>query len=193
MSDQTIVEYCSPTLAGIKTGSLFSCEYSDRDQVTREIRRLNELLGRKGIRAIPVRYSRGRVLVYLYRPDFLKRDFASETATKLLKGLGYKVESPDICIVSLINRLAGLSDVHEFPHEIGLFLGYPPEDVLGFIRNKGECPKCVGCWKVYGDRKKAERTFQMYDLCTSDYAARFRKGATLDKLAVKVPGTTKKA
>ena len=26
--------------------------------------------------------------------------------------------------------------IDEFPHDIGLFLGYPPEDVLGFITNK---------------------------------------------------------
>lgn len=36
-----------------------------------------------------------------------------------------------------------------FPHEIGLFLSYPPEDVRGFIEHKGHESKCEGCWKVY--------------------------------------------
>ncbi len=26
----------------------------------------------------------------------------------------------------------------DFPHEIGLLLGYPPEDVIGFIENRGQ-------------------------------------------------------
>ncbi len=43
----------------------------------------------------------------------------------------------------------------QFPHEIGLFLGYPPEDVCGYIRNKGKCQKCTGHWQVYGDENFA--------------------------------------
>ena len=39
----------------------------------------------------------------------------------------------------------------KFPHEIGIFLGYPLADVAGFIRNKGRNCKCIGTWKVYGD------------------------------------------
>ena len=33
MSEELIVRHCSPTLAGIKTGSLFSSEYSSEDEV----------------------------------------------------------------------------------------------------------------------------------------------------------------
>ena len=35
----------------------------------------------------------------------------------------------------LIKRL---NEDAEFPHEIGLFPGYPPEDVRGFIENRAE-------------------------------------------------------
>ena len=37
----------------------------------------------------------------------------------------------------------------DFPHEIGLLLGYPPEDVIGFIENRGQNPLYIGYWKVY--------------------------------------------
>ena len=43
MSDEMFVRCCAPTLAGIKTGSMFSCEYSDREEMTDELRRLNRL------------------------------------------------------------------------------------------------------------------------------------------------------
>lgn len=48
----------------------------------------------------------------------------------------------------------------DFPHEIGLFLGYPLEDVQGFIENRAEGYKCVGCWKVYGDEEYAKQEFR---------------------------------
>ncbi len=40
MSDEMIVEFCSPTLAGIKTGNLFSCEYSDYKQLVKDLRNI---------------------------------------------------------------------------------------------------------------------------------------------------------
>ena len=36
-------------------------------------------------------------------------------------------------------------------------LGYPAEDVQGFIENETKECKCVGCWKVYGDEEKAKK------------------------------------
>ena len=77
-----------------------------------------------------------------------------------------------------------LKSSNDFPHEIGLFLGYPVEDVKGFIKYKGECSKCIGCWKVYGDVTKAEDTFDRYKKCTDEYMARFKQGTPLDQLAV---------
>ena len=38
MSEETLVRYCSPTLAGIKTGSLFGCEFASQEELTAEIK-----------------------------------------------------------------------------------------------------------------------------------------------------------
>ena len=77
-----------------------------------------------------------------------------------------------------------LREAEEFPHEIGLFLSYPPEDVRGFIQSPVCGFKCVGCWKVYGDAAAARRTFGQYRRCTERFCARFAQGTTLDRLAV---------
>lgn len=51
----------------------------------------------------------------------------------------------------MLTRLAQrMEAVGDFPHEVGFFLGYPAEDVVGFIRNKGQNFKFCGRWKVYG-------------------------------------------
>lgn len=50
----------------------------------------------------------------------------------------------------------------EFPHEIGVFLGYPLNDVLGFIKYHGSNCKGMGDWKVYGDLGEAQKTFAKF-------------------------------
>lgn len=52
-----------------------------------------------------------------------------------------------------------------FPHEIGLFLGYPPEDVEGFRLHRGRDYKLCGCWKVYSDVEGARQCFRRYARC----------------------------
>lgn len=51
----------------------------------------------------------------------------------------------------------------EFPHEIGLLLGYPAADVEGFIENKGQDSLYSGYWKVYSDPEECRRIFNKYD------------------------------
>lgn len=80
--------------------------------------------------------------------------------------------------------MKSLSEGREFPHEIGLFLGYPIEDVKGFIENKAECAKCVGCWKVYGDEEKAQKAFDKYKKCERVYRQQWSNGRPLVKLTV---------
>jgi ribosomal protein S24E len=48
---------------------------------------------------------------------------------------------------------------------VGLFLGYPLDDVQGFIKNRGSHYKLCGAWKVYGDVEKARNHFRKYELC----------------------------
>ena len=69
-----------------------------------------------------------------------------------------------------------------FPHEIGVFLGYPPEDVMGFVRNKGKNYKYNGYWKVYGDVEQCKRRFAAYDSCRRHAACMLKGGATMEDI-----------
>lgn len=181
ITEELVIRHCSPTLAGLKTGNLFTCAYESEAGVREDIRKLNDMLVPKGIRILPMRFSKQRALIYVYRPDYLKRDLEDEQARRLLESRGYLCSRPEICVVKLAGKLQMRS---EFPHEIGLFLGYPPEDVQGFIENKAECCKCSGCWKVYGDEKKAKMLFMRYKKCTDIYCRQWSKGASVEKLTV---------
>lgn len=181
MSEELLVRHCAPTLAGMKTGSMFSYRPAPSEDVNAQIRCLNRRLSKKGLRVLPLRKKDGRVLIYLYRPQKLRQDFACKETSALLQSRGYHACKPDCCVASLMRRL-GSSE--EFPHEIGLFLGYPPEDVIGFIEHRDCGCKCVGCWKVYGDEKKAEALFQRYKACTASYLRAYYNGRTVEQLAV---------
>ena len=76
----------------------------------------------------------------------------------------------------LIRRLR---ENDEFPHEIGLFLGYPIEDVVGFIRYAGKGCKLSGLWKVYGDAEAASRLFDRLSRVCHAVTRRVDKGETL--------------
>ena len=181
MSDQLIVHHCAPTLAGLKAGSLFSCPCRDAGQLTGELRRLNRALAPKGLRVLPLQTEKGRALIYLYRPWALERELAGGEARALLKERGYGAEAACRYLARLARKLrAG----EAFPHEIGLFLSYPPRDVRGFICNGACRHKCAGCWKVYGNEAAALRTFEVWRRCTRILEARLAQGCPLEKLAV---------
>jgi len=183
MSEELIIRHCSPTLAGLKTGSLFRCSFVSRKQLINDICKMNRRLMSKGVRIIPLNISENSALIYVYRPSKLSQDFSSSDAAQILSELGYSCELPGRCIVHLADRLRESTD---FPHEIGLFLGYPPEDVLGFIQNRAKHSKLSGYWKVYGDEEKARKLFSQYKKCTDAYIRQHSTGHSLENLTVSV-------
>lgn len=181
MGEEIIIRNCAPTLAGLKTGEIFVCKYESGKALKEWIRDLNRRLSHKGLRVIPLKKDGARALIYVYRPAKLERDMSRAEVADLLKKHGYVHTMPSQCIVRLIDRL---QTGKEFPHEIGLFLGYPPEDVKGFIELGGRASKCVGNWCVYGDVEQAKKTFSLYAQCKDTYMRQFKKGSTIDRLTV---------
>ena len=48
MSDELVIRHCAPTLASIKTANLFSCIFTDRQEMLKHVRNLNLRLKKKG-------------------------------------------------------------------------------------------------------------------------------------------------
>ena len=181
MSEKVLIHHCAPTLAGLKTGSLFTAAFESREEMCASVRDLNRRLGKKGLRILPMRYRNGRGLIYIYRPSHLSRDLDDELARTLLRERGYACEDHARCVAQLVKKL-NTSD--EFPHEIGCFLGYPPEDVAGFIEQGAHGSKFVGAWRVYGDEERARALFAKYRKCTGVYEQKHSNGRTVEQLTV---------
>ena len=60
MSEELVIRQGAPTLAGIKTGSLFPCPYDDREELLADIRGLNRILSPKGLCLLPSGIGRSR-------------------------------------------------------------------------------------------------------------------------------------
>lgn len=184
MPERVLIETCSPTLAGMKPANLISLPYQNEEQARADIREMNRIFVRKGLRAVPLNFRKSHVLLYLYRPASLKQEFAGERVRSFLEPLGYDCSDADRCVVKLGEKIRAGRDSAEFPHEIGIFLGYPLEDVEGFIHHKEEGCKCIGCWRVYGDEKQARKVFRNYQSCTRAYLRSWECGRSLEELTV---------
>lgn len=181
VSEEAIVRHCAPTLAGLKTGNMFTTLFADAVALRDSLWYWNSRLSKKGICVLPLRCDGCRVLIYFFRPKRLREDLQDRVARTLLDECGYADKTPSQCIRHLMKRLR---EDANFPHEVGLFLGYPPLDVKGFIENRARNFKCVGHWKVYDDEQAARRQFALYDKCTRIYCERWTRGMNIERLAV---------
>jgi len=108
------------------------------------------------------------VLVMVYHRALLETTIFEAKACSFLRRLGYPCQKTCLtyleCLADRFNLTKNACG-ETFPHEVGLFLGYPVEDVSGFIRHKGMNYKLCGYWKVYGDVDYAVDRFSLYDRC----------------------------
>lgn len=183
MLEMQIVEHCAPTLAGIKTANMFMYEPESWEIFQNEIAEENSKLNVKGVFVEVLRTSETKALVYVYRKTKLECDLNSSAASSLLRRCGYDCHDTncDGCIRQLQNRFFHQGS---FPHEVGLFLGYPIDDVTGFIEQKGKNYKCCGIWKVYGDEHETKLLFKKLKKCSQIYKRQFAEGRSILQLTV---------
>lgn len=176
MIEKYFVEFCAPTLASIKTANLFSIS----NDYQYELNKYSDFFENKGIK-ISVLKKDTKTLVYVYRVKKLENDLFNPTIKQFLKQFGYDYDTTLEAIEHLKQRIKTSSD---FPHEIGLFLGYPFEDVKSFIKYSGKNYKICGCWKVYSDEKSSLKAFEKFNKCKENYLKQWLKGSDLFRLTV---------
>lgn len=178
-----LIEFCAPTLASIKVGSLFNYAYTDEAELAESVVRLEEELKEKGLEIVLLRVRGGRALTYLYRKSQLTLLLEQPEICEFLREYGYTGLSPEEAISRLRQRVCFSES---FPHEIGVFLGYPLEDVLGFITNKGQNCTVKGLWKSYGEETMAKKRFAQLKKCQQIYRRLWSQGRSLRQLTVAI-------
>ena len=198
------------TFSGVYAAEANACGDEKAEIVRRRaalldvIARCEATLAHAGIRIRVLVWRACGALVYVYRPNALHEHLADKQALEQLASQGYDASDLDGCITRLADRIALASKHHAetvtigscdldtacdrncgcaFPHEIGFFLGYPTDDVLGFIAHEGRDYLAVGPWKVYTHLEQALATFERYRRCTETYSRVYQRGCCLARLA----------
>lgn len=101
-------------------------------------------------------------LVLLYSPTALDKLLTQPAVAAVLKKAGYGDFS---AWGPLLDELASRVVGSNFPHEIGVFLGYPLKDVAAFMGLVRIPYRCQGGWKIYGDPRKSLQLDEMFRSC----------------------------
>jgi hypothetical protein len=162
--ERIFINQCGPVLFGSKPSALFWVSTESCFAC------LLDLIGRidRGASVFVLKNTKNGFLVLFYKPGPLNQAIMEPETQKLLCSFGYPqgkgpARPPEEAYLDILQTR--ILESSEFPHEIGLFLGYPSEDVAGFIEQKGKNYKYCGLWKVYGNVKKAVNLFQHYEEC----------------------------
>lgn len=168
---QALVEYCAPVILGRKPAALFTlssiaCLLCLKNALSR-------LLSIKILRKYPNNF-----LVMVYDKKSMSSLLSENSKIKnALNLFGYDKNFSVKSYLAFLKYRFRKSE--EFPHEIGVFLGYPLADVFGFIRNKGQEYKYCGIWKVYGNEEYSRRCFDEYKHCGECLRKHLSKGGSL--------------
>lgn len=181
--EAVLVRQCAPTLAGMKPGSIFCFNHSPLEVSRQKVCQWNKQLAPFGltVQILLERPGSGSVIVFVYRHDCLEQMLSDDAYQRFLAEAGYERTNLDGLLEQLSYRLRTQP---EFPHEIGVFLGYPLRDVIGFIENHGRNFTCCGFWKSYGDPAEMQVCFACYRRCIQTYVAMFEQGIPIERLAV---------
>lgn len=181
MLDKYLIRHSSPTLAGLKTANLFWYSGKKGEKLEKVLAPWRKIFCEKGLGIQVMKINGNRALLYVFRMERLKMELGRKKTKEILAAQGYRYQTIEEAIQVLKRRMA---EQGEFPHEVGLFLGYPEEDVLEFMRNQGKNCKCCGCWKVYCDECEAKKIFCKYKKCGEVYQRLFLAGRPVEKLIV---------
>ncbi len=177
-----LLQYCAPTLANVKLGNLFTLQ-DTQDTLMTEIQEKQQTFQGKGVDICMLGSTGGGTLIYVYRPQQLRETLNREDIQKFLKSQGYQDCSLEGAIETLSKHIKQASK-RGFPHEIGVFLGYPLEDIQSFMIHKGKNSFFTGCWKVYHNPEIAAKTFQKFKKCRKIYLEKYEQGFDMNRLTV---------
>ncbi len=181
--DETIIHCSAPALCGIKPASLFSMNPAIFSSGKEKLQQWQSHFSKNKRYFVSLKKEDGRVLFFVYDQTLLKAVLSDMRNAAYLKAKGYPVEKGFQAVLALLlHRLANYKD---FPHEVGLFLGYPLEDVIGFESQKASGFQYAGFWKVYGDIEEARRQMKRYKSCSETCMQWLESGLSVPQSADK--------
>lgn len=192
-----IAGQCAPVLAGVKPSNMLVLE-------NKHIRDVVRTLEGTGLSWRCLYAGSEKNIWLLYRKEALKKYVFQEEERMFLRENGYEEERLEQMLVRLGQRFRQYRRGKEaaqalcaacppdvcmstdcsqqeisFPHEMGVFLGYPMADVKGFIKYEGKNYLYSGYWKVYENVEERKQLFESYEQIRNVFIQEAEKGKNL--------------
>ncbi|MFI3166929.1 MAG: DUF3793 family protein [Bacillota bacterium] len=180
--EKRLAETCGVAMVGIKTSNLMCCKYADYENIHGEIEKIANALESAGIKMTVLHDNGRRILLLVYREKAMKQRLSEDESLKFLQSYGYDTNWGETEMLSHLSTR--FDNISTFPHEIGVFLGYPIEDILGFMNDPKGCKYC-GVWKVYGNVEENIKLFAKFERCKNAIMKRINNGDNLAKIFAK--------
>ena len=149
---------CAPLIAGLKTSNLLIVHKMN-------LHNIRIILKQTDISYKVLLILGDKITLLLFRANELEAYLSTEAAVGFLMERGYE----RLTLSAIVNEFQTryrkyMEDGQSFPHEMGLLLGYPLEDVKGFVENQGRDALCIGYWKVYRHPAAKQQLFSRFEL-----------------------------
>ncbi len=154
----TLLFHGSPLFEGYKSSVLIMVPTKNIEEIMCE--EIILMFREKGFELKVMGQCHLNTRILIFNRKALEEDIYSKDRFEFLQGYGYSIMPLDSMLNELTKRLNNC-DI-PFPHEVGIFLGYPLEDIQGFIKNKAQNYSLSGYWKVYSNKEKTRIVFDNY-------------------------------
>ena len=173
-AEYNLGKHCGITFAKLKPASLYTIKEDEKDTFIHFLDKFRA----KGFEYKIMREAKGRLLVYVYNRSCLEKILFDEHNCRFLKEKGYNYKTLTQSVELMRERL----QEEDFPHEIGVFLGYPLEDVRGFIEKPTARTELCGYWKVYSNEYEKQKIFDRFRKCTNCICNKMIAGQSITKI-----------
>lgn len=167
---------CAPLLAGLKISNLLIiCKANTSDVFA--------LFANTQISCTIVCETAEKVTFLLYDRKLLQAYLAKREVAKLFLDAGYQsMDLDEIFREFYVRYTAYMHTGMAFPHEMGALLGYPIDDITGFIKNNGKKFLHVGYWKVYGNLDETLQLFEQFNQATERIMKEVSRGRSVQSI-----------
>ena len=154
-----LIEVLGPVILGSKPSEILniSSKDNDKDSKLNDIKSFFSNCTRLSYEIINI--PDGGIRLVFINKSALSNVLNNKKCLNFLKFIGYP---SNYDLDEYINILIDKLNSKDFPHEIGIFLGYPLKDVVGFM-GYGKYKFCkTRYWRVYGDESISDDVYNKF-------------------------------
>ena len=175
--ERVLALHCSPALFGIKSSNLINCNLKDYPNLEEDILNLNnEFKDKIGFNILSK--ENDHILLLVYKIKKLQETIFDSKNHQYLINNGYP---NNYNLDDYLNCLKRRVIINNFPHEIGVFLGYDLNDIIDFSKGNKK-PIHVGYWSVYSNIEEKIKLFNKFTKCREVVTNLVMQGKALESM-----------